>query len=289
MDTNQDQGAETTAAPPHSSSSLAMDTTTNPEDNPLAMATTSSSSITNDPPPTQMAPTIATNTTTTNQSISEVAPKHTIYINNLNDKIKIEPMKQALYAAFSQFGPIIDVVMRKSYRLRGQAFIIFRDIESAARALRTMQGFIFYDKPLRILYAKTESDTITRQRGTFVQRPAKPKLEIKKREKSMMNGGSFAGDRHQQNNRATMMQEVVDQEPNKILFLTNLPDETNEAMLTLLFNQFPGFKEVRLIPGRSDIAFVEFENEYFAGTAKEALNGFNLSPTHKMRITFAKK
>lgn len=60
-------------------------------------------------------------------------------------------------------------------------------------------------------------------------------------------------------------------------------------MLTLLFNQFPGFKEVRLIPGRSDIAFVEFENEYLSATAKEALNGFNLSPTHKMRITFAKK
>ena len=111
-----------------------------------------------------------------------------------------------------------------------------------------------------------------------MQRPAKPKLEIKKKEKSMTNGSG---------NKAH--QEVVDQEPNNILFLTNLPEETNEAMLTLLFNQFPGFKEVRLIPGRSDIAFVEFENEYLSGTAKEALNGFSLSPTHKMRITFAKK
>jgi U2 small nuclear ribonucleoprotein B'' len=237
---------------------------------------------------TMPAPTTATSATTaTNQTISEVAPKHTIYINNLNDKVKMETMKQALHAAFSQFGPINDIVMRKSYRLRGQAFIIFRDIESAARALRTMQGFIFYDKPMRLFYARTESDMITKQRGTFVQRPAKPKLEVKKREKNQMNGNNLSGDHHASNNR--MMQEVMDQEPNKILFLTNLPDETNEAMLTLLFNQFPGFKEVRLIPGRSDIAFVEFENEYFAGTAKEALNGFSLSPTHKMRITFAKK
>lgn len=211
-------------------------------------------------------------------SIADIAPKHTIYINNLNDSIKVEPMKQSLHALFSQFGPIVDIVMRKSYRLRGQAFIIFRDIESAAKALRTMEGFIFYDKPLRICYAKTESDVITKQRGTFVQRPKKPKLEIKKREKPSTNGS---------NNRA--MQDVVDQEPNNILFLTNLPEETNEAMLTLLFNQFPGFREVRLIPGRSDIAFVEFENEFLSATAKEALNGFNLSPTHKMRITFAKK
>ena len=33
--------------------------------------------------------------------------------------------------------------------------------------------------------------------------------------------------------------------PNQILFLTNLPAETNEMMLSMLFNQFPGFKEVR--------------------------------------------
>lgn len=80
--------------------------------------------------------------------LADIPPKHTIYINNLNDSIKVEPMKQALHAAFSQFGPIIDIVMRKSYRLRGQAFIIFRDIESAAKALRTMQGFPFYDRPM---------------------------------------------------------------------------------------------------------------------------------------------
>lgn len=215
--------------------------------------------------------------------MGDIAPKHTIYINNLNDKVKIDLMKQALHAAFSQFGPINDIVMRKSYRLRGQAFIIFRDIDSAVKALRTMQNFIFYDKPLRLSYAKTESDSITKQRGTFVQRPAKPKLEIKKKERNQTNvsGDGSGGGR--------MQQEVVDQEPNQILFITNLPEETNDSMLTLLFNQFPGFKEVRLIPGRSDIAFVEFENEYLSGTAKEALNGFSLSPTHKMRITYAKK
>lgn len=208
--------------------------------------------------------------------IAAEAPKHAIYIKNLNDKVKIHTMKQALHAAFSQFGPIIDIIMRNSHRLRGQAFIIFKDIEGATKALRTMQGFIFYEKPLNIHYAKSESDLITKQKGTFVQRPAKPKLEIKKKEKSTTV-------------QSTGAQDVVDQEPNKILFLTCLPDETNESMLTILFSQFPGFREVRLIPGRSDIAFVEFENEYMSGTAKEALNGFSLSPTHKMRVTFAKK
>jgi len=30
---------------------------------------------------------------------------------------------------------------------------------------------------------------------------------------------------------------VAEQPPNQILFLTNLPDETNEMMLSMLFNQ----------------------------------------------------
>ena len=32
--------------------------------------------------------------------------------------------------------------------------------------------------------------------------------------------------------------------PNKILFIQNLPEASTEAMLSLLFQQFPGFKEV---------------------------------------------
>ena len=43
------------------------------------------------------------------------------------------------------------------------------------------------------------------------------------------------------------------------------------------------------MPGRHDIAFVEFENEYQAGAAKEALQGFKLTPDSAMKITFAKK
>lgn len=78
----------------------------------------------------------------------DIPPKHTLYINNLNDKIKLTPMKQALYNAFVRYGIIDDIVMRPSYRLRGQAFITYRDIESATKALRALQNFPFFDKPL---------------------------------------------------------------------------------------------------------------------------------------------
>lgn len=81
----------------------------------------------------------------------------------------------------------------------------------------------------------------------------------------------------------------TEQPPNQILFLTNLPEETNEMMLSMLFNQFPGFKEVRLVPNRHDIAFVEFATELQSNAAKEALQGFKITPSHAMKITFAKK
>ena len=79
----------------------------------------------------------------------------------------------------------------------------------------------------------------------------------------------------------------ADAPPNQILLLTNLPEKTNEMMLSMLFNQFPGFKEVRLVPGRHDIAFVEFENELQSSAARDALQGFKITPNASMKISFA--
>lgn len=40
---------------------------------------------------------------------------------------------------------------------------------------------------------------------------------------------------------------------NNILFVQNLPPESNEALVASLFSQFAGFREVRLVPTRKDI------------------------------------
>ncbi|KAH8396344.1 hypothetical protein KR222_008888 [Zaprionus bogoriensis] len=215
----------------------------------------------------------------------DVRPNQTIYINNLNEKIKKEELKKSLYAIFSQFGQILDIVAMTTLKRRGQAFVIFKEIGSASNALRTMQGFPFYDKPMRIAYSKTDSDIVAKLKGTYKERPKKVKPpkpapgadEKKDKKKKPANA---------ENSSANTQTE---QPPNQILFLTNLPEETNEMMLSMLFNQFPGFKEVRLVPNRHDIAFVEFTTELQSNAAKEALQGFKITPTHAMKITFAKK
>ncbi|XP_045767067.1 U1 small nuclear ribonucleoprotein A [Maniola jurtina] len=220
----------------------------------------------------------------------DIRPNHTIYINNLNEKIKKEELKKSLYAIFSQFGQILDIVAMKTLKMRGQAFVIFKEISSATVALRSMQGFPFYDKPMRIQYSKTDSDVISKIKGTFQERPKRPKLpksseENKKKKNKDANRPVIPGF-----GQPSLLNNVnVEQPPNQILFLTNLPDETSEMMLSMLFNQFPGFKEVRLVPNRHDIAFVEFANEMQSAAAKEALQGFKITPTHAMKISFAKK
>ncbi|XP_051173675.1 U1 small nuclear ribonucleoprotein A [Leptopilina boulardi] len=231
----------------------------------------------------------------------DIRPNNTIYINNLNEKIKKEELKKSLYAIFSQFGQILDIVALKTLKMRGQAFVIFKEIASSTNALRSMQGFPFYDKPMRIQYSKQDSDMIAKMKGTFAERPKKPKRILPAAEEEAKRAKKRAKDqsKHSQQvgfNTAGVPQHiglanaaVPEQPPNQILFLTNLPDETSEMMLSMLFNQFPGFKEVRLVPNRHDIAFVEFENEVQSGAAKDALQGFKITPSHAMKISFAKK
>ena len=49
---------------------------------------------------------------------------------------------------FSQFGVILDIVAMKTLKMRGQGFVVFKDVSSAANALRQMQGFPFYGKAM---------------------------------------------------------------------------------------------------------------------------------------------
>uniref|UniRef100_A0A8C6CMR7 RRM domain-containing protein n=1 Tax=Moschus moschiferus TaxID=68415 RepID=A0A8C6CMR7_MOSMO len=86
-------------------------------------------------------------------AVPKTRPNHTIYINNLSEKInRKDELKKSLYAVFSQFGQILDILVSRSLKMRGQAFVIFREISSATNALRSMQGFPFYDKPMQFCH-----------------------------------------------------------------------------------------------------------------------------------------
>ena len=78
--------------------------------------------------------------------------------------------------------------------------------------------------------------------------------------------------------------------PNKILFLQNLPDDYDVESLSAIFSAFEGFREVRLVPGRKGIAFVEYEAEAGAISAKERTAGMALGSEGKpMKVVYQRK
>lgn len=68
----------------------------------------------------------------------------------------------ALYTIFTTYGTVLDVVALKTMKMRGQAHIVFRDVNSAGAAMRALQGFSFMGKDmvslLYLLGLKTERE-----------------------------------------------------------------------------------------------------------------------------------
>lgn len=106
-------------------------------------------------------------------------PNTTLYINNLNDKVNKEELRSQLFALFTTYGKIIDIVASKSQRMRGQAFLIFTDLAGATSAMRACEGMVFYDKPLvsasrlmreRVFHPITFCSTLTTQKRNHMRR-----------------------------------------------------------------------------------------------------------------------
>ncbi|KAK4559029.1 hypothetical protein RGQ29_008318 [Quercus rubra] len=240
-----------------------------------------------------------------NTTGTEVPPNVTIYINNLNEKIKLEELKKSLHAVFSQFGKILEVLAFKTLKHKGQAWVVFDEVSSATNALRQMQGFPFYDKPMRIQYAKTKSDVIAKADGTFVPRERRKRHEEKGKKKKEQHdaqaalglnpayaGAYGAAPPLSQIPYPGGVKSLVPEAPappNNILFVQNLPHETTPMMLQMLFHQYHGFKEVRMVETKPGIAFVEYTDEMQSTAAMQALQGFKITQQNPMLITYAKK
>jgi RNA recognition motif-containing protein len=227
----------------------------------------------------------------------------TLYIQNLNEKIKIEQMKSTLRSLFKGYGRILDVVAHGNLRMRGQAFVSFESKEVAAKALKEVKNFPLYAKPMQISFAKSRSDAVvkTLDQEHFEQHHA---ARIAKKRRTRWDNPTHrkrkakraaAADATNPSATAPAPRRPVVQmpdeylPPNKILFLQNLPIDVHRDQLMALFGQYPGLSDVRMIPTKKDIAFVEFMDEATATVAKDALHNYKLDGEGKIKITFARK
>ncbi|EHA53654.1 hypothetical protein MCOR27_001644 [Pyricularia oryzae] len=123
--------------------------------------------------------------------VVQIPPNQTLYVRNIrSDKgYQKQDMRTALYMLFSTYGPLLDVVVLKTMKMRGQAHIVFRDIHASTQAMRSLDGFDFFGSKLKIEYAKTKSNTIAKLDGTFklVNPAAATNVEVTELQHSIFN------------------------------------------------------------------------------------------------------
>ncbi|KAK1755984.1 U2 small nuclear ribonucleoprotein B [Echria macrotheca] len=243
------------------------------------------------------------------------APIATVYVRNLEERVKPELLKETLRTIFSEYGNVIDIVAKTNLKAKGQAFIVFDNPESALNAIEDIQGFEVFEKPMHLALARTRSDATVLKNGTeeefdahkrrrMAEKDKKKALESaeeQKRLKRPLPGApTEVPARPAKNARGAGLKPtgsgptaVIPDEylpPNRILFVQNLPDDYDKDALTSIFGRFEGFREVRTVPGRSGIAFVEYETESGAITAKENTAGMALKNGEKtMKVTYQRQ
>ncbi|KKY31945.1 putative rna recognition domain-containing protein [Diaporthe ampelina] len=232
-----------------------------------------------------------------------------VYVRNLEERVKVDPLKDALRELFSEFGNVIDIVAKTNLKAKGQAFIVFDNPESAKQAAEEADGFDLFEKPMQVALARSRSDATVQKFGTeeefeqhkrrrAAEKDKKKALEAEQqRLKRPAPGGEQSGRPSKAARGAGLKPTgpaaaaVVPDEylpPNKILFVQNLPDDSDAVTLTNLFGRFEGFREVRMVPGRRGIAFVEYENEAGAIAARENLAGTQLGGKN-IKVTYQRQ
>ena len=92
---------------------------------------------------------------------------------------------------FSTYGSVLDINVLRNAKMRGQAHVVFKDVQTAVQAMRNLEGFDFFGKNLvrifsnsssndedmaacagadraqRVQYAKSKSDFISKLDGTY--------------------------------------------------------------------------------------------------------------------------
>lgn len=226
-------------------------------------------------------------------------PNATLYLKNIDWKIKKPLLKRALYFLFSRYGKVLEVVVLRRDGLRGQAWVIMEDIPAATAALQAVNGFTFFEKDLVVEYAKEKSDRIARRDGTYIpkskRKKSKPQQQQQENSESQAANKDEVDDSRQNianddegNTSNAISTAVVEDlgEPSKYVLAQQLPAECNEMMLAMLFRQYAGYKEVRM--PRPGLAFVEFDDEPHATLALQGLNGFKLTTTEALRLSYGK-
>ncbi|ANZ74375.1 BA75_00955T0 [Komagataella pastoris] len=88
----------------------------------------------------------------------EKSSSYTLYVKNINDKLKPHQLEQQLYYLFSVYGDV--VAINCPPKMRGQAFISLSDSNDTIVARNKLQNRVIFGKKLIIEFAKNNSKKI---------------------------------------------------------------------------------------------------------------------------------
>lgn len=78
-------------------------------------------------------------------------------------------IKYALFNLFEAYGQVLQVVAKRSDRMRGQAFVVFKEVAEATVAKNNLNGYPIFGKPMVDLELTLENTlrSQTQQIGHF--------------------------------------------------------------------------------------------------------------------------
>ena len=57
-------------------------------------------------------------------------------------------MKYTLFNLFQAFGQVVQIVCKRNDKMRGQAFVVFKEVAEAAAAKNNLNGYPIFGKPM---------------------------------------------------------------------------------------------------------------------------------------------
>ncbi|KAF8899398.1 hypothetical protein BD779DRAFT_1691760, partial [Infundibulicybe gibba] len=219
----------------------------------------------------------------------------TLYIQNLNEKIKPEVLKASLRGLFKSYGEVLDVVAHGNLRMRGQAFVSFASPDIAKKAMKDVQRFPLYSKPMQISFARTRSDAVVRKidannydehktrrdehkRKTRYTNPLKQKFRAKRMAQQSM--GSCRGP--VQAAKCPNAGRIPPSKQNSIL--AKSPRKHHKGSTPGIIPPVPKFIRSPSYSYQKGHRFVEFIDEGSAGVAKDALHNYKLDGENKIKV-----
>jgi U2 small nuclear ribonucleoprotein B'' len=211
-----------------------------------------------------------------------IVPNPTVYVKNLDWKLKKQVLKRALYTLGSRYGKVLDIVALRNDTCRGQAFLIMNDTAAATAVIHKCQGLNFFGKDLVLQYSKSTSDKIAKRDGTYVPKSKRSK-KLAAPKPSVESGASAPAAESTSTAAA-----AADNPPSRFLILHQVTSDVTQEMLQGLFSPYHGYVNCQLVPS-SATAIVEFQGEPYATLTLQTLQNFQFTHFYKLKFTYGKE